>query len=159
REAVNSFELELNNSKTGIRPSAPFIPSGWREHLREFLPTAPPYDAASLNRYFYNVQIVSRDNLDADVAKYAVKAATRVFLETNNWRVVQDYLLSSYRQSSTVLPRIVEVLILRQLSKGDVVKPSLADFVNSRIPVLADLQKNGEIIWLLFLCLSLGLAL
>ena len=159
REAVNSFELELNNSKTGTRPSAPFVPSGWREHLREFLPATFPYDPASLNRYFYNVQTVSQDNGDIDVLKYAVKAAIKVFLETDSWSVVQDYLLSSYRRSSTVLPQIVDVFILRDLAKGDVSKPLLTDFVNSRIPALADRQKNGEILWLLFLSLSLSLPL
>ncbi len=159
REAVNYFELELNNTKTRIRPSAPFSRSGWRQHLREFLPTQGSCDAASLNRYFYNVEVVSKNNENIDVAKYAIKAATKVFLETKNWPVVQDYLLSSYRQSSTVLPSVLEAIILRQLSRNDVSKPLLTDFVNSRIPVLADLQKNGEIIWLLFLCLSLNLAL
>jgi hypothetical protein len=159
REAVNSFELELNNSKTGTRASAPFVRAGWREHLRGFLPATPPYDPASLNRYFYNVQTVSKDNGEIDVLKYAVKAATRVFLETESWPVVQDYLLSSYRQSPTVLPQIVDVFILRELARGDVSKPLLADFINSRIPVLADRQKNGEILWMLFLCLSLSLRL
>ena len=103
--------------------------------------------------------MVARDNADEDVGKYAIKAATVAFLATDRWDVVQDYLLSSYRQSATVLPQVVNVTILRNLASRDVPKPLLTDFVNSRIPVLADLQKTGEIIWLLFLCLALDLPL
>ena len=135
RRATNGFELELNNSKTGIRPTAPFIPLGWRQHLRAFLPDTPPYNEASLNRYLYNVEMVARDNADSDVGKYAIKAATVAFLATDRWDVVQDYLLSSYRQSATVLPQVVNVTILRNLASRDVPKPLLTDFVNSRIPV------------------------
>lgn len=159
REAVNSFELELNNLKTRAKASSPFMVSGWREHLREFLPTKAPFDPGTLNRYFYNTHLVARDNTDVDVVKYAIKAATRVFLETDSWTLTEEYLLSAYRQSATVLPRLVEILILRQMSRKDVSIRLITDFVNTRLPALADLQKNGEIVWLLFLCISLELKL
>lgn len=159
RRAVNSFELELNNSKTRPRATAPFLPSGWREHLQAFCPIERPYSAAALNRYFYNVELVARDNPETDVCKYAIKTAARVFMATDDWEAVQDYLLSSYRKSATVLPQVVEVIILRQLSRNDVPTTVLTDFVNSRLPVLVDLQKSGEIIWLLFLALALRLRL
>jgi hypothetical protein len=159
RLAVNHYELDLNNSKTGIRTSTPFAGVAWREHLRSFLPGAGACDAAALNRYFYNVHIVAQGNLTNDVIKYAIKAATKAFLETDDWSTVQDYLLSAYRQSATVLSSMVEMLIFRQMIRRDVSVKVITDFVNSRIQTLADLQKNGEIMWLLFLAICLHLKL
>jgi hypothetical protein len=38
RLAVNNFELELNNTKTGIRASAPYVSAAWREEVKSYLP-------------------------------------------------------------------------------------------------------------------------
>jgi hypothetical protein len=158
RSAANAFELELNNSKTGSRPSAPTISMGWRDHLRDLLPLAFP-TSAELNRYFYNVQIVARDNPRSDVVKYALLIASRALLDTGAWPVVQDYLFSAYRQSGTAIQQLVELTTLRHMARADVQLNVMADFVNSRIPALADLLKNGEITWLLLLAISLKLTL
>lgn len=158
RRAANGFELELNNTKTGPRSSSPTVSLGWHEHLRSLLPSSPA-DAAQLQRYFYNVEIVARDNPASDVRKFALMSVTRTLLDTSEWAVVQDYLLSIYRQSGTVIQQMVELIMLRQTEKSDVNTDVLADFVNARIPTLADLLKGGEIVWLLFLasCLKLPL--
>ena len=158
RRAANGFELELNNSKTGPRLSSPTVSLGWREHLRSLLPSSPA-DADQLQRYFYNAEIVARDNPASDVRKFALMSATRTLLDTNEWAVVQDYLLSVYRRSGTVIQQMVELIMLRQTEKGDVNTDVLADFVNARIPTLADLLKGGEIVWLLFLAICLKLPL
>ena len=78
-----------------------------------------------------------------------------VFLETGEWRLVEDYLLSSYRQNPTVLSVVLEILILRHLDKGDVDVERVGSFVAARLSTLIQLQKHGEICWLLFLCISL----
>lgn len=155
RNAANTFELELNNSKTGPKQSSPNVSTGWREHLRELLPSKPATE--DLNRYFYNIQLVCRDNPGSDVVKYALMIATRILLDAPDWRPVQDYLLSSYRQSGTTIPLLVEITVLRNIVRGDVQISLIGDFVNSRLTVLVDLLKHGEIAWLLFLAICLQL--
>jgi hypothetical protein len=159
RLAVNNYELELNNTKTGIRASAPYVSAAWREEVRSHLPKPSVSDLGALHRYFYNLQIISKNNGQADVFKYGLKVATRAFLETDKWPLVQDYLISAYRGSGTVLPTVVETIILRQMACKDVDTLTISEFANSRIITLADLQKNREIIYLLFLLSCVGIRL
>ncbi|MBB4398831.1 RNA-directed DNA polymerase [Bradyrhizobium sp. ERR14] len=154
RRCVNEFELELNNNKTSISPTGPFFPAAWKEHVRSLLPGSNA-DRGSLLQYFYGIEVAVRAHPEANVQKFAIQNARRLFLECGEWRLIEDYLLSSYRQNSTVLPIMLEVLILRHLDRKDVGVERVGAFVAARIPTLTRLQKRGEICWLLFLCICL----
>ena len=154
RRCVNDFELELNNNKTRISPTGPFFPAAWKEHVRNLLPGSN-VDRGGLLQYFYGVEVAVRAHPEANVQKFAIQNARRLFLESGDWRLIEDYLLSSYRQNSTVLPVVLEILILRQLDKKDVGVDRIGSFVAARLPTLTRLQKRGEIAWLLFLCICL----
>jgi len=158
RGAVNSFELELNNSKTKIQTVRSVLNIGWREHLREYLPK-PPYSGDALNRYFYNVYVTARENETNNVVKFALQVARRALLGTDNWLIVEDYLISAYRQNSTLIDLMVELFVLREIDRKDVSRELLRDFLSSRIPLLVGMQRNGEVVWLLFLCVALRLSL
>jgi hypothetical protein len=154
RRCVNEYELELNNTKTRIQATGPFFSAAWREHVRSLLPSSPA-GKPELLRYFYGVEGAMLQHEEANVQKFAIQNARRMFLEATDWRLVEDYLLSSYRQNPTVLAIVVEILVLRHLDKGDVSKERVAEFVSARIPALIRSQRNGEMCWLLFLCICL----
>ena len=90
-----------------------------------------------------------------NIQKFAIQNARKLFLETEEWRLVEDYLLSSYRQNPTLLPVVIEIIILRHLGKRDVAIKRVGTFVEARLSALKRLQKNGQICWLLFLCVCL----
>jgi Reverse transcriptase (RNA-dependent DNA polymerase) len=154
RRCANEFELELNNNKTSISPTGPFFPAAWKEHVRSLLPGANA-DRGRLLQYFYGVEVAVSAHPEANVQKFAIQNARRLFLESAEWRLVEDYLLSSYRQNPTVLPIMLEILILRHLDRKDVGVERIGSFVAARLPTLTRLQKRGEICWLLFLCICL----
>jgi hypothetical protein len=154
RRCANEFELDLNNTKTRISPTGPFFPKAWKEHVRSLLPAADA-DRASLLQYFYGVEVAVRAHPEANVQKFAIQNARRLFLECAEWRLIEDYLLSSYRQNPTVISVVLEILILRHLDKKDVDVERIGSFVSARLPTLTRLQKRGEICWLLFLCICL----
>jgi hypothetical protein len=154
RRCANQFELDLNNNKTSISPTGPFFPAAWREHIRSILPDRGAARGRLLE-YFYGIESAVRAHPEANIQKFALQNARRLFLETTEWRLVEDYLLSSYRQNSTVLPIIIEILLLRHLDKKDVSVERIGSFVSARLSALTRLQKHGEICWLLFLCIGL----
>lgn len=154
RRCVNEFELELNNTKTKILPTGPFFPTAWKEHIRSILPTGTA-GKSELLQYFYRVEAAVAAHPEANVQKFALQNARRLFLEASEWSLIEDYLLSSYRQNPTVLSIVLEILILRQLDKQDVSIDRISAFVTARIATLSRLQKHGEICWLLFLCIGL----
>jgi Reverse transcriptase (RNA-dependent DNA polymerase) len=153
RRAVNEFELELNNSKTSIRSSGPFFQVDWRDHLRSMLPKYP-YGKQDVARYLYEVYVTAKNNESADVVKFSIQIARRAFLETNEWSVFEDYMLSSYRKNPTVLHLVVELLVLRSLSKHDISLDRVGSFVSASLPALIEQDKIGEVCWLMFLCIS-----
>jgi hypothetical protein len=105
------------------------------------------------------VYVTAQNNKSADVVKFSIQMARRAFLETDEWGVVEDYMLSSYRQNPTALSTIVELFILRFFSKRDVSLQRVRSFVSASIPSLIELDKIGEVCWLLFLCISIGISL
>ncbi len=154
RRCANEYELDINHTKTNIAPTGPFFPAAWKEHVRSLLPTSSA-NKNQLLQYFYGVEAAVRAHPEANVQKFALQNARKLFLETKEWRLVEDYLLSSYRQNPTVLPILVEMLILRNIDKNDVTIERISSFVTARLSALLRLQKHGEICWLLFLCISL----
>ncbi len=155
RRCANEFELELNNNKTSISSTGPFFPAAWKEHVRSLLPDLNA-NKGHLLRYFYGVEAAVSAHPEANVQKFAIQNARRLFLESQEWRLVEDYLLSSYRQNPTVLPIVFEILVLRHLDKKDVGVERIGTFVMARLLTLTRLQKRGEICWLLFLCICIG---
>lgn len=68
-----------------------------------------------------------------NIQKFAIQNARKLFLETEEWRLVEDYLLSSYRQNPTLLPVVIEIIILRHLGKRDVAIKRVGTFVEARL--------------------------
>jgi hypothetical protein len=50
---------------------------------------------------------------------------------------------------------MVEVMVLRQMGKNDVNLQTVRELIESRVPVLYEQQRTGEVVWLLFLAISL----
>jgi hypothetical protein len=155
RRFVNEFELEINNSKTKISPTGPFFPAAWKEHVRGLLPEAGS-GRSGLLRYFYGIESVVRDHPEFDVQKFVLQNSRRLFLETDDWRLVEDYLLSCYRHSPTAISVLTEIVILRHLDKKDVQLDRIAAFVAAQLPAPLQTRKFGEIYWWLYLCINLG---
>ena len=70
---------------------------------------------------------------------------------------MQSYLVNAYRRNSTIVSLLVELLVARHVKYGDVDVKSVQDFLDHRIPTLALEDRTGELIWLLFLMIALGI--
>jgi hypothetical protein len=79
--------------------------------------------------------------------------------DVNDCNALQFSLINAYRRNSTLVSLLVEACLLRQVSHGDVPQQILVEFIENRMPVLARANRTGEIIWLLFLAIRLGLTI
>jgi hypothetical protein len=158
RRVAQKFELELNSRKTTIKENVTRIENGWKDRIRAVVPRSP-YAEADLNAYFFEVAAVQAILPDVNVLKFAIKNARVAFINSPAWQTVYWFLLSSYRQNSTVVDSIVEIFIERQKSKKDLDFESLQGFLAARIPMLVELRRDGELIWFLYLarCLKIKL--
>jgi len=72
---------------------------------------------------------------------------------------LQSHLINAYRRNSTIVSLLVELLVERHHTIGDVDGDSVRDFLDHRIPTLALEDRTGELIWLLFLLIAVEIKL
>lgn len=158
RQAAAFFELELNNDKSTVESTSNRPSTGWKQAAVAHIPRSDKTTNSFL-RFFYEVGRVCNDHPELNVEKFALQNARSAFVNAEEWSALQSHLVNAYRRNSTLVSLLVEVLILREMEHGDVDKAKLSGFLERRLPELAQENRTGEIIWLLFLVLRLELEL
>lgn len=168
RRAVTAFELDIGNEKTIIQPTNHLTYVGWQEYLHSFLPKDQEDDLSGdvikpprseFDRFFYVVHDMAKRHPNLNVERFAMQISRKAFGNSDEWRFIQDHMVSSYRRNSTLIEGLVETIILRHEAHGDLEIDALTDFVSSRLPSLAAQQRTGEIIWLLYMACKVRLSL
>ncbi len=158
RQAAAFYELELNNDKSAVDLTSKRPSTGWKQAAIAHVPRSDKTTNSFL-RFFYEVGRVCNDHPELNVEKFAFQNARSAFVNADEWSVLQSHLTNAYRRNSTLISFLVEVLVLREIEHGDVDKAKLAGFLERRLPELAQENRTGEIIWLLFLVIRLGVEL
>jgi hypothetical protein len=96
---------------------------------------------------------------DVNVEKFGLQNARSALVNVDNWNALQFSLINAYRRNSSLVSLLVEACLLRQVAHADVPSEVLAEFIQNRMPVLARANRTGEIIWLLFLAIRLGITI
>lgn len=158
RQVVGHYELELNNEKSAIYPTSIRFNTGWKQAALADLPRRPfPYEA--FQRFFYEVGRIADAHPHINVEKFAYQNARSAFLRTDSWSKIQDNLVNCYRRNPSMVSFLVEICILRNAERRDVDLSSLEGFLNGRFLKLAQENRTGELIWLLFLAIRLRIAM
>jgi hypothetical protein len=158
RKAAALFELDLNNDKSAIVATSARTDGGWKQEVKSYVPR-DGMDNSKFLLFSYRFGRVCEAHPETNVEKYALQNARIALVDTEDWGSIQSHLIAAYRRNSTLISFLVEIVILRQVKHKDVDLKPLAEFVDHRLPVLAENNRSGEIIWLLFLCLRVELAL
>ncbi|MGE0062423.1 MAG: hypothetical protein AB7T86_10130 [Xanthobacteraceae bacterium] len=157
RQIVHSFELELNEEKTVVRSVVSLDYSSWRHEIRSFQPSISA-TKSKVELFLDKIIEISATNAEANCLRYALKQSRAFFVGTQEWGLIEDFLLLSYRSNPTVLPTIVEILVNRFREKaGDVDIDKVRSFIVASIPRLGEMEKHSEIAWLFFLALELSI--
>jgi len=158
RLSAAHFELELNSEKSEVVSTAIRHDVGWKQAVRATIPKGVP-DIQSMQRFFYEVGRLCETHRATNIEKFALSNARSAFVRADSWKRIQSLLINAYRRNSTLVSLLVELCILRQVEQGDVDLDNLKEFVDHRIPVLAQANRTGEIIWLLLLSIRLNIIL
>jgi hypothetical protein len=156
RQAAALFELELNNDKSAVFSTSARADGGWKQEVRSYVPREI-MDNAQLLLFFYRVGRTCEAHPGINIEKYALQNARTAFVRADGWKKIQSHLIAAYRRNSSLIPFLVEITILRQAERGDIDGAGIAEFLSNRLPSLAENNRNGEIIWLLFLAVRVGI--
>lgn len=158
RQSAGHFELELNSEKSAVISTAVRHDAGWKQAVLATIPRGIP-SLQSMQRFFYEVGRLCETHSTINVEKFALSNARSAFVRAGGWKRIQSFLINAYRRNSTLVSLLVELCLLRQVEQGDVDLGNLKEFIDHRIPVLAQANRTGEIIWLLFLSIRLNVIL
>jgi hypothetical protein len=158
RQAAASFELELNNEKSAVFATSHRQSTGWQQAVRAHTPQRP-FNDTDLQHFFYQLGRACAVHPEINVEKFGLQNARSAIVGAEEWSAIQPSLISAYRRNPSLISFLVEVCLLRQVARGDVMIRDLGEFIENRIPVLARANRTGEIVWLLFLAIRLGLPL
>jgi hypothetical protein len=156
RQAAALFELELNNDKSAVFSTSTRTDGGWKQEVRSYVPRET-MDNAQLLLFFYRVGRTCEAHPGINIEKYALQNARTAFVRADGWKKIQSHLIAAYRRNSSLIPFLVEITILRQAERSDIDGAGLAEFLSNRLPSLAENNRSGEIIWLLFLAVRMGI--
>lgn len=158
RQSTAQFELELNSEKSAVYPTSFRQNTGWKQAARTHIPRGIP-SYSDIQHFLYEIGRICLAHPEINVERFALQNARSAFMRAEGWKRIQSNLISSYRRNSSLISFLVEILILRQVERGDVDLGNAKDFVEHRIPVLAQANRTGEIIWLLLLAIRLNIEL
>jgi hypothetical protein len=163
RQSAAVFELELNSEKSAIYPTSHRQNTGWPQAVRALLPhPSPPgsqVEASALQHFLYQLGRACVAHPDVNVEKFGLQLARSALVNAADWKKLQFSLINAYRRNPSLVSLLVEACLLRQVAHRDVQVEILTEFIENRIPILARANRTGEIIWLLFLVIRLGLTL
>lgn len=159
RQAASHLELELNSDKSAIIPTSARQNLGWKQAIRACIPKGNTVEYHQMQRYFYEIGRICETHPELNVEKYALTNARLALVRATEWRRVQSSLINAYRRNPSLISFLVEMLVLRQVEVHDVDVEAIKEFLKNRLPVLAQANRTGEIIWLLFLAIRLNLTL
>ena len=161
RQSAAAFELELNSAKSAIHSTSRRQATGWQQAARAHLPSASSssgrVETTALQHFLYQLGRICLSHPDINVERFGYQHARSAFVNADNWIPLQFSLINAYRRNSSLVSLLVELCLLRQAAYRDVQLDTLTEFINNRVPILARANRTGEVIWLLFLAIRLGL--
>uniref|UniRef100_A0A973WJX4 RNA-directed DNA polymerase n=2 Tax=Bradyrhizobium quebecense TaxID=2748629 RepID=A0A973WJX4_9BRAD len=163
RQSAAIFELELNSEKSAIHPTSLRQNTGWQQAVLAHLPRPSPsvtrIEAGALQHFLYQLGRICVAHPDMNVEKFGLQHARSAIVNADHWKTLLFALINAYRRNPSLISLLVEACLLRQVVHGDVQLEILKEFIENRIPILARANRTGEIIWLLFLVMRVGLVL
>ncbi len=159
REAVLSFDLQLNASKTQIIDALSFNEEGWPGDIAQLtLGRSSEGQRRDLIRYFTEVIRLSKSLPDESIASFAIRKTSRSLIHRDNWDIYQSFLLRVARENSNCLDSVVKILCT-YAAAGYPISDRIKDFAEGMIEEHAPYNHHFEVAWTLWLCRSLSIRL
>lgn len=159
RDAVLSFDLQLNASKTQIMDALSFNEEGWPGDITQLkLGQRSDDQRRDLIRFFTEVIRLSKSLPDESIASFAVRKSSRRLIQRSNWDIYEPFLLRLARENSNCLDSVVKILCT-YAAAGYSLSDRVREFAEGMIEEHAPYNHHYEVVWTLWLCRSLSIRL
>jgi hypothetical protein len=159
-KSINSFELQINASKTRIIEVKDLIEESWKYNLKQLKINAKKRQQRDdIHNFFEVLLALEKKFQDESLIKYGLKQISSSIIKKSNWSVMEAYLI----QCGYSFPNTIQVIshILATYNHYDypLNKDAIARFCNSVIRVSARSHHHSEVAWSLWIAKELEIAL
>lgn len=159
REAIRSFELDINESKTEIRSENARFVDVWPIDLQKMLEQAP-FSSAQARRerlraaleYAFGLCVASSDD---GILKYTLRQIDKLGLARTNWEIVEPFLKRVFVHFGHTASYVIRILVWRALAMGSIDISRWTPILVSSLYRHARLGNDSEVCWILYACLQL----
>lgn len=159
REAILSFDLQLNASKTRIFDAIEFNEEGWPGDITQLkIRSGSQNQRRDLMRYFTESIRLGKLWPDESIASFSIRKSSRTLVERENWDIYEPFLLRMARENSNCLDSVVKI-ICTYAAAGYPISNRVKVFAEGIIEEHAPYNHHYEVAWSLWLCRSLEIRL
>ena len=158
--ALKEFELQINFEKTITCAVIEISDEYWTHQLRSFeIALSGRKQASDIHHFFELSKELAKQNSDESVMAYALKKASSVLIKKENWKYFEAHLCQvalAYPNTLQIVARIFSTYS-RAGYKIDFAK--IARSLNAVIEDHSPLGHHSEVVWALWMCKELDLAI
>lgn len=159
-QLLQSYELQLNVSKTKIIALPHGIDNEYTSILRPLVSSLDNAGSANLIAYFDQAFALAKSNKQDGVLRYAVGALKGITVKKSAWVTFQELLWQSVIADSGCLRLVLDILLLNKELVGLPIDSGLAlDTISFLINTSSPIGHGSEILWGLWASLILDLKL
>lgn len=158
--SLQEFELQINFEKTEICSVQEISDDYWTHQLRGFhIADSGLKQASDVNHFFELAKDLARKNADESVMTYALKRAASVLVRKENWACFEAHVCHVAMGYTNTLQTVARLLKTYAQVGYPIGKDRLCRLVNAVIQDHAPLGHHSEVVWCLWMCKDLDLAL
>ncbi|WP_176806974.1 RNA-directed DNA polymerase [Alloyangia pacifica] len=159
REAMLSFDLQLNAAKTQIFDAIEYNEEAWPGDISQLkIRSGSQNQRRDLMRYFTESIRLGKLWPDESIASFSIRKSSRILVERENWDIYEPFLLRMARENSNSLDSVVKI-ICTYAAAGYPMSGRVQTFAEGMIEEHAPYNHHYEVAWTLWLCRSLGIRL
>ena len=158
--AVNSFELQINPSKTRIIEVKELVEESWKYSLKKLkIDPKKRQQRDDIHNYFEVLFSLEKRFQDESLIKYGLKQISSSIIKKSNWPVMEAYLLKCGYSFPNTIQVLAHILATYNHYEYPLNKEAIKRFCNNLIRTAAISHHHSEVAWLLWIAKELDLVL
>ncbi|MBO4168843.1 RNA-directed DNA polymerase [Cereibacter azotoformans] len=161
REAIRSFELDINEAKTKILSDDFRFTDDWPIELTtrlEFAINSPrsrrPERLRSVFEHAFSMAVSNNDDA---ILKYIIRKLDQYELTQSHWSTVEPFLKRTVVHFGHVIDYIARVLVWRHLVHDDLDVPVWSAILRGLLERHGRLGNDSEVCWTVYTCIHLSI--
>lgn len=150
---INSYELQINASKTKIIEVKELVEESWKYNIKKLsISHERQSQRNDIHNYFEVIFKLEQKFKDESIIKYALKQICSSVIKKSNWSIFEAYLFKCGYGFPNTLQVITNILSTYYNLNYKINKKAVERFCNNLIMSHAIADHHGEVSWLLWLC-------